>query len=200
VSVPVIASGGVGTLAHLADGVLLGRADAVLAASIFSLRRIYGAAGKAVHGLARHRHESQLNADELNEMNELAWLDEVRFDGPGLVPIIAQDASSNRVLMVANGNRDALIETARTGGAVYLVALARRTLAQGRGVRPSPARARDSPGLRRRRGALSGRANRRHRLPHGARKLLLRLLENDAWRVVDPVLKDPELIYGPVSQ
>jgi cyclase len=35
VSVPVIASGGVGTLAHLADGVLLGHADAVLAASIF---------------------------------------------------------------------------------------------------------------------------------------------------------------------
>ena len=35
VSVPVIASGGVGTLQHLADGVLAGRADAVLAASIF---------------------------------------------------------------------------------------------------------------------------------------------------------------------
>ena len=35
VSVPVIASGGVGTLAHLADGVLKGHADAVLAASIF---------------------------------------------------------------------------------------------------------------------------------------------------------------------
>jgi cyclase len=35
VDVPVIASGGVGNLDHLADGVLLGRADAVLAASIF---------------------------------------------------------------------------------------------------------------------------------------------------------------------
>jgi len=35
VPVPVIASGGVGTLQHLADGVLQGRADAVLAASIF---------------------------------------------------------------------------------------------------------------------------------------------------------------------
>jgi cyclase len=35
VPVPVIASGGVGTLQHLADGVLKGRADAVLAASIF---------------------------------------------------------------------------------------------------------------------------------------------------------------------
>lgn len=35
VSIPVIASGGVGTLEHLAEGVLAGRADAVLAASIF---------------------------------------------------------------------------------------------------------------------------------------------------------------------
>jgi cyclase len=35
VGVPVIASGGVGTLAHLVDGVVRGRADAVLAASIF---------------------------------------------------------------------------------------------------------------------------------------------------------------------
>lgn len=35
ISVPVIASGGVGNLQHLADGVILGKADAVLAASIF---------------------------------------------------------------------------------------------------------------------------------------------------------------------
>jgi len=35
VGIPVIASGGVGTLQHLADGVTAGRADAVLAASIF---------------------------------------------------------------------------------------------------------------------------------------------------------------------
>ncbi len=35
VKIPVIASGGVGTLQHMADGVLEGKADAVLAASIF---------------------------------------------------------------------------------------------------------------------------------------------------------------------
>jgi imidazole glycerol-phosphate synthase subunit HisF len=35
VSVPLIASGGVGTLQHLVDGVVEGKADAVLAASIF---------------------------------------------------------------------------------------------------------------------------------------------------------------------
>jgi cyclase len=35
VPIPVIASGGVGNLDHLADGVIEGKADAVLAASIF---------------------------------------------------------------------------------------------------------------------------------------------------------------------
>jgi len=38
VSIPVIASGGVGTLEHLYDGFVKGRADAVLAASIFHFR------------------------------------------------------------------------------------------------------------------------------------------------------------------
>jgi len=38
VDVPVVASGGVGTLDHLVDGARLGGADAVLAASIFHLR------------------------------------------------------------------------------------------------------------------------------------------------------------------
>ena len=35
VNVPVIASGGVGNLQHLVDGIIEGKADAVLAASIF---------------------------------------------------------------------------------------------------------------------------------------------------------------------
>ncbi len=38
VSIPVIASGGVGTLEHLYEGVVVGKADAVLAASIFHYR------------------------------------------------------------------------------------------------------------------------------------------------------------------
>lgn len=47
VPVPVIASGGVGNLAHLADGILKGRADAVLAASIFHF-------GEYTIGQAKH--------------------------------------------------------------------------------------------------------------------------------------------------
>jgi cyclase len=38
VGIPIIASGGVGTLEHLYDGLILGKADAVLAASIFHYR------------------------------------------------------------------------------------------------------------------------------------------------------------------
>jgi len=47
------------------------------------------------------------------------WLSEIRFDVDGLVPAIAQDATSNRVLMVAWMNRDSLKETMETGKAVY---------------------------------------------------------------------------------
>jgi len=48
VDVPVIASGGVGTLEHLAQGVLEGGADAVLAASIFHFGEFTVAQAKAV--------------------------------------------------------------------------------------------------------------------------------------------------------
>ncbi len=48
VGVPVIASGGVGTLQHLADGITMGGADAVLAASIFHFGEHTVAEAKAV--------------------------------------------------------------------------------------------------------------------------------------------------------
>ena len=47
VSVPVIASGGAGTLGHLRDGLVEGRADAVLAASMFHFRETTVADAKA---------------------------------------------------------------------------------------------------------------------------------------------------------
>ena len=47
------------------------------------------------------------------------WLSELKFDATGLIPAIAQDAESKRVLMVAWMNRQALIETIETQSAVY---------------------------------------------------------------------------------
>jgi len=47
------------------------------------------------------------------------WLDEIRWDGDGLIPAIAQEASSGRVLMLAWMNRESLKLTAERGEAVY---------------------------------------------------------------------------------
>ena len=47
------------------------------------------------------------------------WLNKVRWDEYGLVPVIAQEASSNDVLMFAWMNRDALTRTVESGEAVY---------------------------------------------------------------------------------
>lgn len=48
-----------------------------------------------------------------------AWLDAVNWNADGLVPAIAQDSTSGKVLMFAWMNREALAETAATGRAVY---------------------------------------------------------------------------------
>ena len=47
------------------------------------------------------------------------WLDSIKWDRDGLVPVIAQEAGSGDVLMVAWMNREALALTAERGQAVY---------------------------------------------------------------------------------
>jgi phosphoribosyl-AMP cyclohydrolase len=47
------------------------------------------------------------------------WLKKVRWDEHGLVPVIAQEASTGDVVMFAWMNRDALARTVETGEAVY---------------------------------------------------------------------------------
>lgn len=48
-----------------------------------------------------------------------AWLDHVRWDANGLVPVIAQEAATGDVLMLAWMNREALLKTVEMGRAVY---------------------------------------------------------------------------------
>ena len=49
----------------------------------------------------------------------MEWLDQVKWDAQGLLPVIAQEVGSHDVLMFAFMNRDALARTAATGQAVY---------------------------------------------------------------------------------
>lgn len=51
-------------------------------------------------------------------MNE-SWLSKVNWSADGLVPAIAQDAATGRVLMVAWMDREALKRTVETGEAIY---------------------------------------------------------------------------------
>ena len=47
------------------------------------------------------------------------WLNHIKWDENGLVPVIAQEASTNDVLMFAWMNREALARTVELGQAVY---------------------------------------------------------------------------------
>ena len=49
----------------------------------------------------------------------MKWLDDVKWDAQGLVPVIAQEQSTNDVLMFAWMNREALTKTAELQRAVY---------------------------------------------------------------------------------
>jgi len=56
---------------------------------------------------------------QINAPSMQPWLDEIRWDSDGLVPVIAQEAGSGDVLMFAWMNREALSATVERGQAVY---------------------------------------------------------------------------------
>ena len=123
------------------------------------------------------------------------WLADVRFDAQGLVPVIAQDAASGRVLMMAWANAEALAETATSGQAVYFSRSRGRLWRKGEesGHRQAVAELRlDCDGdvvlyAVTQAGGIACHT--------GRESCFYRRLEADRWAVVDPVLKDPELIY-----
>lgn len=55
----------------------------------------------------------------MSESSDQSWLDEIKWDTDGLVPAIAQDAETGKVLMMAWMNRESLQLTADQGRAVY---------------------------------------------------------------------------------
>jgi phosphoribosyl-ATP pyrophosphohydrolase/phosphoribosyl-AMP cyclohydrolase len=49
----------------------------------------------------------------------MSWVDSLKFDDNGLIPVVAQESTTGEVLMVAYANREALDRTLRTGRAHY---------------------------------------------------------------------------------
>jgi phosphoribosyl-AMP cyclohydrolase len=147
--------------------------------------------------MARHDEPGPAPAPALTA----GWLDAVRWNADGLVPAIAQEQGSRDVLMVAWMNREALAATAARGEAVYW----------------SRSRAKLWH-----KGEESGHVQKVHdirldcdgdvvlltvsQLGHepaapsiachtGRHSCFFQRLEGQHWRSVEPVLKDPELIY-----
>jgi len=129
-------------------------------------------------------------------MAEAAWLDAIRWTADGLVPVVAQDAGDNKVLMVAWMNREALQLTAQGGKAVYWSRSRNRLWHKGEesGHQQTVREIRlDCDNdvivlLVEQQGGIACHT--------GRRSCFYQRLEGDNWVSVEPVLKDPEAIYG----
>ena len=132
----------------------------------------------------------------------MQWIDEVRFDEAGLIPAIAQDAQTGRILMVAWMNRDALMETVTTGIAVYWSRSRQRLWRKGESSRHTQKVKDvrldcDADVILLEVEQVGGIA-----CHTGRQSCFYRQLQVDggnvqqaSWVDVDPVLKDPETIY-----
>ncbi len=123
------------------------------------------------------------------------WLDKIDWTTNGLVPVIAQDATDDTVLMVAWMNRDALSLTAREGRAVYWSRSRQKLWRKGEesGHEQRVAEIRldcDNDVILLKVEQQGGIA-----CHTGRRRCFFQRLENDQWVEVDPVLKDPSQIY-----
>lgn len=123
------------------------------------------------------------------------WLDSIKWNADGLMPVIAQDAGSGRVLMLAWMNREALALTAREGYAVYWSRSRARLWRKGEssGHRQRVLELRldcDGDAL-----LLSVEQAGGIACHTGRESCFYQRLEDGRWTAVDPVLRDPEQIY-----
>ena len=123
------------------------------------------------------------------------WLEEIKWTSDGLVPAIAQEATSGRVLMVAWMNREALLETVKTGRGVYWsrsrAKLWRKGEESGNAQEISEIRLDcDNDVILLQINQVGGIA-----CHTGRHSCFYRRLESDRWVDVDPVLKDPKEMY-----
>ena len=126
----------------------------------------------------------------------LPWLDAVKWDEQGMIPAIAQDAESGRVVMFAWMNRESLQESIRTGNAVYWSRSRQRLWRKGeesgyfqkiKSVRTDC----DGDVLLLAVEQVGGIA-----CHTGRESCFFHELQGEHWAPVDPVLKNPKDIYA----
>lgn len=135
--------------------------------------------------------------DSLLNVDSPEWLKEVKFNADGLIPAIAQDAATGEILMMAWMNPESLALTARENQAIYW------SRSRGKLWRKGESSGHEQKVVEIRfdcdadvillkveqRGGIACHT--------GRRSCFYRKLENGQWVTVDPVIKDPDSIYGP---
>jgi len=124
------------------------------------------------------------------------WIEQLAWNADGLIPVIAQDADSGEVLMMAWMNREAVRLTAETGVAVYYSRLRQRLWRKGESsghVQRVREIRLDCDG-----DALLIKVEQLGAIAchTGRRSCFYQRLDEGRWQVTDPVLKDPAEIYG----
>ncbi|WP_150911025.1 phosphoribosyl-AMP cyclohydrolase [Marinobacter halotolerans] len=124
------------------------------------------------------------------------WINDIRWNEDGLVPAIAQDADSGDILMMAWMNARSLQLTAEEGQAVYWSRSRGKLWRKGEtsGHQQTVSEIRldcDEDVILLKVEQKGGMA-----CHTGRRSCFYRKLENGQWQSVDPVLKDPDEIYG----
>ena len=124
------------------------------------------------------------------------WLDAIKWNDQGLVPAIAQEGPGGKILMMAWMNREALAATRATGHAVYWSRSRGKLWHKGE----SSGHEQIVKAIRldcdadvillevEQKGGIACHTGRHH--------CFYRELREDDWVVVEPVLKDPDAIYG----
>lgn len=127
----------------------------------------------------------------------MSWLDAVHFDKEGLIPAIAQDAQTGKVLMFAWMSRESLQITAETMRAVYWSRSRKKLWRKGeesghtqevREIRMDC----DEDVILLLIEQCGGIA-----CHTGRESCFFQKLENGVWKSVEPVIKSPEEIYKP---
>ena len=124
------------------------------------------------------------------------FLDEVTWTQEGLVPAIAQDAKTGRILKMAWMNREALQETAETGKAVYYSRSRQKLWRKG-----------ESSGHEQMVDRIELDCDADVIILHieqkggiachtGRQSCFYRVLKDGQWHTAEPVLKDPKEIYS----
>ncbi|HEY6132967.1 MAG TPA: phosphoribosyl-AMP cyclohydrolase [Rubrivivax sp.] len=126
------------------------------------------------------------------------WLDDIKWDRDGLVPVIAQELGSNDVLMFAFMNRAALAATAERGEAVYWSRSRQRLWHKGE--ESGHTQTVHEMRLDCDNDVLLLRVTQNGQSPSiachtGRHACFFQRLEQGRWQAVEPVLKDPASIY-----